>query len=151
MPTGPVLTEVIFDQMYSDPTKGTVRLEFLPDIQTLHLQWYGSLSHEDHTKFAHKTIDIIKQKQATRWIGDVSRVIAPMPEDIAHYIANTWFPQAVQNGISRLAIVMPMAETVRSSTNKIGEVLALKHRALLKTIPVKVFESRQEARQWMGQ
>jgi hypothetical protein len=147
--TKPVLTEVIFDEMYSNPRKGSVRLECLPHLQTLHLQWYGILSHEDHTKFANMTIDHIRQKHATRWIGDVSHIIEPLPVDIAHFIADTWFPQAVKAGISKLAIIMPAVEKVKPSTNKIAEVLALKHSNLLKTFPTVSFNSRQEAREWV--
>jgi len=106
MLTKPVLTEVIFDELYSDPTKGNVRLEFLPHYNTLHLQWYGILSHEDHTKYANIPIDYIREKHAVRWIGDISHIIEPLPVDIAHYIANTWFPEAVRAGISKLAIII---------------------------------------------
>lgn len=147
--TKPVMTEVLFDEMYSDPTKGNVRLESLPHIQTLHLQWYGILSHQDHTKFANMTIDHIRQKHATRWIGDVYHIIEPLPVEIAHYIADTWFPQAVKAGISKLAIIMPAIEKAKPSTNKIAEVLALKHSDLLKTFPTRSFISRQAAREWV--
>ena len=120
MLTKPVLTEVLFDEMYSDPTKGNVRFEFLPQMRTLHLQWYGTLSHEDHTKFADMTIDHIKRTNAIRWIGDVYHVIEPLPVDIAHYIADSWFPAMVKAGITKLAIVMPVVEKVKPSTNKLG-------------------------------
>lgn len=146
--TKPVVTEVLFDEMYSVPLKGNVRLEYLPDSKTLHLQWYGMLSHEDHTTFANKTIDFIKQLHATRWIGDVSHIIEPIPEDIAYYIADTWFPGAVKAGIEKLAIVMPAVEKVKPSTNKIAEALAQKHGELLKTFPLRGFHDREEARQW---
>jgi len=149
MLTKPIMTEVLFDEMYSDPTKGSVRLECLPDLHTLHLQWYGILSHEDHTNYANVTIDYIRQQHATRWIGDVSHIVEPLPVDIAHYIADTWFPQAVKAGIAKLAIVMPAVEKVRPSTDKIAEALALKHSALLKTFPVRSFHSREESRQWI--
>jgi hypothetical protein len=149
MLTKPVLTEVIFDELYSDPTKGNVRFEFLPDIQTLHLQWYGILSHEDHTTYANITIDHIREKHAVRWIGDVSHIIEPLSVDIAHYIADTWFPAAVRAGISKLAIIMPAIEKVKPSTSKIAKVLALKHSELLKNFPIRSFASRQEARQWV--
>ena len=147
--TKPVMTEVIFDDMYSDPTKGNVRLESLPHLQTLHLQWYGILSHEEHTKFANRTIECIRQKHATRWIGDVSHIVEPLPVDIAYYIADTWFPQAVGAGISKLAIIMPAVEKVKPSTIKIAEVLGLKHAELLRTLPIASFHNREEARQWM--
>ena len=147
--TRPVMTEVLFDEMYSVPLKGNVRLEHLPDCKVLHLQWYGMLSHEDHTTFANITIDYIKQNHATRWIGDVSHIIEPLPVDIAHYIADTWFPEAVKAGIEKLAIVMPSAEKVKPSTNKIAEALAQKHGELLKTFPLRGFYSRAEARQWI--
>jgi hypothetical protein len=149
--TNPVLTEVLFDEMYSIPLKGNVRLEYLPDRNTLHLQWYGMLSHEDHTKFANLTIDYIKQTQSTRWIGDVSHIIEPLPVDIAYYIAETWFPEAVKAGIEKLAIVIPAVEKVKPSTNKIAEALAQKHGELLKTFPLKGFTSREEARQWVSE
>ena len=147
--TSPVMTEVLFDEMYSIPLKGNVRLESLPDSKTLHLQWYGILSHEDHTKFADMTIDYITQIKATGWIGDVSHIIEPIPGDIAYYIADTWFPEAVKAGIERLAIVIPAVEKVIPSTNKIAEVLAQRHGELLKTFPLKGFNSREEARQWV--
>ena len=147
--TRPVMTEVLFDEMYSVPLKGNVRLEHLPDSKTLHLQWYGMLSHEDHTTFANKTVDFIKQLNVTRWIGDVSHIIEPIPVDIAYYIADTWFPEAVKAGIEKLAIVMPAVEKVKPSTNKIAEALAQKHGELLKTFPLRGFYSREEARQWI--
>jgi hypothetical protein len=147
--TKPVMTEVLFDEMYSVPLKGNVRLEHLPDSKTLHLQWYGMLSHEDHTTFANITIDYIKQNHATRWIGDVSHIIEPLPVDIAHYIADTWFSEAVKAGIEKLAIVLPVVEKVKPSTNKIAEALSQKHDELLKTFPLKAFNSREEARQWV--
>jgi len=150
MLTKAMVTEVIFDEMYTDPAKGSVRFEFLPGIQTLHLQWYGVLSHEDHTKYAEMTVEHIKSKQAVGWIGDVSHVIEPLPVDIAHYIADTWFPAAVKGGIKKLAIVMPAVEKVKPSAGTIGEVLARKHGELLKTLPVGVFDSRQEAREWIS-
>lgn len=150
MHTDAMVTEVIFDEMYTDPAKGSVRFEFLPDIKTLHLQWYGILSHQDHTAFAEMTIEWVTQKKAIRWIGDVSHIIEPLPVDIAHYIADFWFPAVVKRGIGKIAIVMPAVETVKSSAGTIGEVLARKHGELLKTIPIGVFESRQEARDWMG-
>jgi len=148
--TKEVLTGVIFDEMYTDPAKGSVRFEFLPDIQTLHLQWYGILSHEDHTKYAEMTIECVTQKKAIRWIGDVSHIIEPLPVDIAHYIADFWFPAVVKRGIGKIAIVMPAVDRVRPSAGKIGEVLALKHGALLKTFPIEVFNGRQEAREWIS-
>ena len=148
--TKPVLTEVLFDEMYSVPLKGNVRLEYLPDSKTLHLQWYGILSHEDHTKFANLTIDYIEQTHATNWIGDVSHIIEPLPVAIAYYIADTWFPEAVNAGVVKLAII-PSVEKVMPSTNKIAEVLAQKHAALLKTFPLRAFNSREEARQWVSE
>lgn len=148
--TKPVMTEVLFDEMYSDPTKGNVRLESLPDLKILHLQWYGILSHQDHTKFANMTIDHIRQKHATRWIGDVYHIIEPLPVDIAHYIADTWFPQAVAAGITKLAIVMPSVEKVKPSTIKIAEILGSKHSELMKTFPAMSFNTREEARQWVS-
>ena len=151
MLTKPVLTEVLFDEMYSDPTKGNVRFEFLPHMRTLHLQWYGTLSHEDHTKFADMTIDHIKRTNAIRWIGDVYHVIEPLPVDIAYYIADSWFSAMVKAGITKLAIVMPVVEKVKPSTNKLAEIIALKHGELLKTFPIKSFESREAARQWVNQ
>jgi hypothetical protein len=147
--TKPVVTEVLFDEMYSVRLKGNVRLEYLHDSNALHLQWYGMLSHEDHTTFANITIDFIKQLHATRWIGDVSHIIEPIPVDIAYYIADTWFPQAVKAGIEKLAIVMPAVEKVKPSTNKIAEALAQKHGELLKTFPLRGFYSREEAREWI--
>ena len=147
--TKPVLTEVLFDEMYSVPLKGNVRLEYLPDSKTLHLQWYGILSHEDHTKFANLTIDYIEQTHATNWIGDVSHIIEPLPLDIAYHIADTWFPEAVKAGIEKLAIIGPSVEKVNPSTSKIAELLAQKHGELLKTFPLKGFNSREEARQWV--
>ena len=151
MLTKALVTEVIFDEMYTDPAKGSVRFEFLPDIHTLHLLWYGILSHEDHTKYAEMTVEHVKGKKAVGWIGDVSHVIEPLPVDIAHYIADTWFPAVVKEGISKIAIVMPAVEKVKPSAGTIGEVLALKHGELLKTFPIGVFESRQEARNWISQ
>ena len=151
MLTKAVLTEVLFDEMYSDPTKGNVRFEFLPRMKTLHLQWYGILSHADHTKFADRTIDHIKRTNAIRWIGDVYHVIEPLPVDIAYYIADSWFPAMVKAGITKLAIVMPVVEKVKPSTNKLAEVITLKHGALLTTFPIKSFESREAARQWVNQ
>ena len=151
MLTKPVLTEVLFDEMYTDPTKGNVRFEYLPDMKTLHLQWYGILSHEDHTTFADMTIDHIRRTKATRWIGDVSHVIEPLPVDIAYFIADSWFPKSVKAGITKLAIVMPAVKKVKPSTNKLAEILALKHGELLKTFPIKSFDSREEARQWIKQ
>lgn len=148
--TKPVLTEVLFDEMYSIPLKGNVRLEYLPDMKTLHLQWYGILSHEDHTKFANMTIDYIAQTHATKWIGDVSHIIEPLPVAIAYYIADTWFPAVVKAGIGKLAIIGPPVEKVKPSTSKIAEVLAQKHTALLKTFPLRAFNSREEARQWVS-
>ena len=150
MHTQAVLTEVIFDEMYTDPAKGSVRFEFLPGIQTLHLQWHGILSHEDHTKYAEMTIAWVTQKKATRWIGDVSHIIEPLPVDIAHYIADSWFPAVVKRGIGKIAIVMPALEKAKPSAGTIGEVLARKHGELLKTFPIGVFESRQEARNWIS-
>ena len=150
MLTKPVLTEVLFDEMYSDPTKGNVRFEFLPQMKTLHLQWYGILSHEDHTKFADMTIDHIKRTNAIRWIGDVYHVIEPLPVDIAYYIADSWFPAMVKAGITTLAIVMPVVEKVKPSTNKLAEIIALKHGALLTTFRIKSFESREAARAWVN-
>ena len=147
--TRPVMTEVLFDEMYSVPLKGNVRLEHLLDRKALHLQWYGMLSHEDHTTFANITIDFIKQLHATRWIGDVFHIIEPIPVEIAYYIADTWFPEAVNAGIEKLAIVMPAVEKVKPSTNKIAEALAHKHGELLKTFPLRGFYSREEARQWV--
>jgi hypothetical protein len=148
--TKPVVTEVIFDETYWQATAGNVRLEFLPDAKTLHLQWYGALSHEDHTRFAQMTLDVIGKKGARKWIGDVLHIVKPLPDDIAHYIAGTWFPAAHKAGISVFAIVMPMREQIRPSVQNIAEVLALKHGALLKTLPFKCFDSREEARQWMN-
>ena len=150
MLTKPIVTEVIFDEMYTDPAKGSVRFEFLPDINILHLQWYGILSHADHTKYAERTVECVKQKKAVGWIGDVSHVIEPLPVDIAHYIADTWFPAVVQGGIKKIAIVMPAIERVKPSAGTIGEVLARKHGELLKTFPIAVFEGRQEARDWIS-
>jgi hypothetical protein len=147
--TRPVMTEVLFDEMYSVPSKGNVRLEHLPESKALHLQWYGMLSHEDHTTFANKTINFIKQLHTRRWIGDVSHIIEPLPVDIAYYIADTWFPEAVKAGIEKLAIVMPAVEKVKPSTNKIAEALLQKNGDLLKTFPLKAFISREEARQWI--
>lgn len=149
--TKPVLTEVLFDEMYSVPLKGNVRLESLPDSKILHLQWYGILSHADHTTFANMTIDYIAQKHATRWIGDVSHIIEPLPVAIAYYIADTWFPEAVKAGIEKLAIVIPAVEKVKPSTNKIAEALAQKHGESLKAFPVGAFNSREEARQWVSE
>jgi hypothetical protein len=150
MLTQAMLTEVIFDEMYTDPAKGSVRFEFLPQIQTLHLQWYGILSHADHTRYAEMTIDCVTQKKATRWIGDVSHIIEPLPVDIAHYIADVWFTAVVRRGIGKIAIVMPAVEKVKPSAGTIGEVLSRKHGELLQTFPLGVFESRQEARDWIG-
>lgn len=150
MPTNAVLTEVIFDEMYTDPAKGSVRFEFLPGLLTLHLQWYGMLSHADHTKYAEMTIEHVKGKKATGWIGDVSHVIEPLPVDIAYYIADRWFPAVVKGGLKKLAIVMPSVEKIKPSTGKIGEVLAQKHAELLKTFPLAVFDCRQEARDWIS-
>ena len=150
MLTKAMVTEVIFDEMYTDPAKGSVRFEFLPDIQTLHLQWYGTLSHEDHTRYAEMTVECVKQTKAISWIGDVSHVIEPLPVDIAHYIADSWFPAVVKRGISKIAIVMPAVARIKPSAGKIGEVLAQKHGELLKSFPIGVFDSRQEAREWIG-
>ena len=150
MLTKPIVTEVIFDEMYTDPAKGSVRFEFLPDINILHLQWYGILSHADHTKYAERTVECVKQKKAVGWIGDVSHIIEPLPVEIAHYIADTWFPAVVKGGIKKIAIVMPAIEKVKPSAGTIGEALARKHGELLKTFPIAVFEGRQEARYWIG-
>jgi hypothetical protein len=147
--TKPVLTEVLFDEMYSDITKGNVRLEFLPELITLHLQWYGTLSHEDHTVFASRTIDCIIQKHAVRWIGDVSHIVEPLSVDIAHYIADDWFPQAIEAGIAKLAIIVSISDRVKPSANKIAEVLALKHSTLVQSFPIKSFINREDARQWV--
>lgn len=150
MLTKAMVTEVIFDEMYTDPAKGSVRFEFLPDIQTLHLQWYGILSHEDHTRCAEMTVGCVTQKKAVRWIGDVSHIIEPLPVDIAYYIADSWFPAVVKEGIRKIAIVMPAVEKVKPSAGTIGEVLARKHGELLKTFSIGVFDSRQEAREWIS-
>jgi hypothetical protein len=150
MLTNAVLTEVIFDEMYTDPAKGSVRFEFLPGIRVLHLQWYGKLSHADHTKYAEMTVEHVKGKKAVGWIGDVSHVIEPLPVDIAHYIADIWFPAVVKEGIRKIAIVMPAVDRVKPSAGTIGEVLARKHGELLKTFPIEVFNSRQEAREWIS-
>ncbi len=135
--------------MYTDPAKGSVRFEFLPDGKILHLQWYGILSHADHTRYAEMTIEHVTGKKAVGWIGDVSHVIAPLPVDIAHYIADSWFPAVVKGGLKKLAIVLPAVEQVKASAVAIGEVLAQKHGELLKTFPIAVFSSRQEARDWI--
>ena len=150
MLTKAMMTEVIFDEMYPDPEKGSVRFEFLSDIQTLHLQWYGILSHEDHTKYAEMTVEFVNQKKAISWIGDISHIIKPLPIDIAHYIADSWFPTVVKRGISKLAIVLPAVDRIKPSAVKIGEIIAQKHGELLKTFPIGVFDSRQEAREWIG-
>ena len=46
---------------------------------------------------------------------------------------------------------MPVVEKVRPSTNKLAEIIILRHGELLKTFPVKSFESREAARQWVNQ
>ena len=117
--------------------------------KTLHLQWYGILSHGDHTKFANMTIDYIVQMQAKKWIGDVSHIIEPLPLDIAYYIADTWFPEAVNAGIEKLAISDPQLKRLSPPQTKLLKLLAQKHGELLKTFPLKGFNSREEARQWI--
>ncbi len=83
------------------------------------------------------------------WV-DLSHIIEPLPVDIAHYIADSWFPAVVKRGISKIAIVMPAVASVNPSAGKIGEVLAQKHGRLLKTFPIGFFDSRQEAPGWIG-
>ena len=52
--------------------------------------------------------------------------------------------------VTVVAIVLPAVDRVKPSAGKIGEVLAQKHGELLKTFPIGVFDSRQEAREWIG-
>jgi hypothetical protein len=70
--------------------------------------------------------------------------------EIAHYIADYWFPEVVKAGIGKLAIVLPAVEKVNPSTGKIAEMLFLKHNELLKTYPLESFKSREEARRWVS-
>ena len=81
-------------------------------------------------------VECVNQKKATSWIGDVSHVIEPLPIDIAHYIADSWFQAVLKRGITKLVIVLPAVDRIKPSAGKIGEVLAQKHGKLLKTFPI---------------
>ena len=142
--------EVCFDMDFDPATNGSVKLEYLPEANCMHLQWYGVLSYDDHKRAAEMTCEWTKKKGATRWIGDVSRLTAPMTLGIADYIGWQWFPGIWEAGIrEKIAIVLPRLQHIVPSTNAIAETIVKMHPEKVESLEIEAFDDMYAARKWM--
>lgn len=143
--------EICFDMSFDPVTNGSVKLEYLPEVNSMHLQWYGVLSYDDHKRAAEQTYDWIRKTGATRWIGDVTRLTAPMSEGIADYIGWQWFPGAMAAGISeKVAVVKPRLDFILPSTMMIAQRIMEMHGEAIKSMKIEAFDCMYKAREWMG-
>ena len=99
--------DIVFDHAYNYQPNGHVILEHIPEINALHLQWFGSISFEDHMRSAEGAIEYIRSRSVANWIGDPFEITAPLGDDTAAWIAEPWARLACEAGIERIAIVMP--------------------------------------------
>ena len=103
--------------------------------------WKGNGVGSDYRTSMSKILDLIKEKQITRWVGDVSEfgVVSRENKDWTNAV---WFPGAMAAGLRRMAVVLPK-DIFGSMSAK--EVLA----KVTEDVHIRNFDDLEKAKKWI--
>lgn len=81
-------------------------IKWVEDGSILYFNWKGYVTSDGLRIVANKILELVKEKKATRYLSDNTNVPVYSKED-QDWINTVWFPQVIQAGIKRLAMIEP--------------------------------------------
>lgn len=80
-------------------------------------EWKGFASFAKMQTVLEKGLELIQEKNCTKWLGDTSN-LAPFSTESSSWIVNNWMPRATAAGLKSIAYVVPKSAITRISLGK---------------------------------
>lgn len=97
--------EQIVAMEYGAAKNGAI-IFFLPEIQSLLLEWKGDILIEEWIEILTRGIEEVRSRKVTKWIGDTSGLGATT-EEHDRWVQEMWTPKVAEAGLKKLSIVLP--------------------------------------------
>lgn len=88
------------------------------ELQAVEVQWKAFAKGDEFKEALNKGLELIRQKGASKWLGDTSNMSAISADD-QHWSNTDWFPRAISGGIKRMAVVIPKSAIAKMSVQNI--------------------------------
>ena len=93
-------------------------VDFDASIQAVSLLWKGYAEGEDFRAGFDRGVELLKQKQASRWLADC-RLQGPITLADQQWMNQVWHPRAAAAGMRWVALVSPTSSVARLSNRYI--------------------------------
>lgn len=110
----------------------------------VHLEWTTAPTSDELILGLYSRLELVKEKKATKWIGDVQKMGAINPSD-QDWINQVWFPEFLQTGVKKMGIIVGndifnqlSVESIMSNVESIG-------------FTSQYFPNTKEAQDWIQQ
>lgn len=86
-------------------TSDYLDIHYHDDINTVHLEWKTTPDSNEFKAGLNKGLELVKEKKAPNWIGDVRQMGAITEED-QQWSNEDWFPRALHAGLKNMAVLV---------------------------------------------
>ncbi len=112
-------------------------------VKCVTMVWKKFAKGDNFRKGLNAGLDLIKQKQASKWLADMTnmQVLALDDQEWANV---DWFPRGIAGGIRKMALITPKSALakmgVKNIMNKVGDV----------ELETAYFDNFDEAKAWLN-
>lgn len=117
-----------------------VVVNWLQDIQCVYLQWNGFVIGSEYRAALNKAVELLEQKEAQNWIGDISN-LGVVSETDQKWTNEDWTPRLLKTKLKNMALILPESFVARISVNNIISEF--------KSLNVKYFSDFEDAANWL--
>ena len=82
-----------------------VKIHYVPEIQKGIGFWDGKGLHENYKEGSNQTLNLLKEKNLSRRIGDMSK-LGVISQENQKWTNENWFPRVISEGLKRIAVVV---------------------------------------------
>jgi len=107
--------------------------------KTIIAEWKGFASLPKMQAALEKGLELIREKKATKWLGDTSN-LAPFSHETSNWIVNDWIPRAKTAGLKSIAYVIPKSALTR---------MALGNGVPTTNMDSAFFDNQEAAKAWL--
>jgi hypothetical protein len=118
-----------------------VTIEYLSDINAGQGIWKGHALKDQYKEGMMKALELIKEKKVERWIADLTDLGVISGEN-QKWTNEVWFPQVLQAGLKRMAIVVSKDVLCNMATKNTMSKVA-------DNVYSKYLDSRADAKAWV--
>jgi hypothetical protein len=78
----------------------------LPQANAILLEWKGDILLDEWITILTRGLLEIKERKISAWIADTS-LLGTIADEHNSWVQETWIPQAIQNGVKKLVVMLP--------------------------------------------